>query len=234
MLDKYTKELESLYEWYLRAKELAIDVEGFDTKVYIQPMHELRYSYDHLMRAAMYEMNPETNDADKIRKAIASAEGHLLRAYSDCVEWLLVTVRSEYDRILQPQKQVFTTEEINSVFPEYYNSIRDELEQISEAVNQYKKHKRVENNGNLEDADGFFSGDFIKGLCDSATGFFDHKYTEKLREYLTKIHKVEKQFAIIKRRRTINYLLKSVLVPVATSVVGAVIAGLIVFYITKG
>lgn len=144
MLEKYTKELTELADWYTKTKELAIKVEGLDSKSYIQPLHELRYSYDHLMRAVIYELNSDNADG-KIKKAILSAKGHLVRAYSDCIEWLLVTVKDEYNRILRPQKGTFTFDEILSVMPDYQN-IRSQLQTLTDAVDAYKTNKRSEEN----------------------------------------------------------------------------------------
>jgi len=223
MLNAYESEIESLLEWYVRAKDLAIEVDDFSDKTYIQPLHELRYSYDHFMRAVMYEAE-KTEDESYLKRAIMSAKGHLLRAYSDCIEWLLVTVKGEYNRVLQPFNQTYSAEEINSVFPQYYEFIRNELDQITASVTEYKKHKKIEEDGNAVDKDGFYDAKFINSLCDDASGFFDHKYATKLKEYISYIHKAEVDLIKVKKIRKKKFVLQNVLLPIATATAAALIS----------
>ncbi len=231
MLDVYESEMKSLIEWYVRAKDLAIEVDDFSDKTYIQPLHELRYSYDHFMRAVIYERN-NAGDSELVKRAIMSAKGHLLRAYSDCIEWLLVTVKAEYDRVLQPTNQVYSAEEINSVFPEYYQYIRTELNQITVAVTEYKKHKKIEQDSKVIDNDGFYDAKFISTLCDDAGGFFDNKYAKKLKEYLISIQNAEVDLIKVKKTKKKKFALQNILIPIATATAAALIAWGITFAIT--
>ena len=227
MLEKYTKELSELADWYVKTKELVIKVENVDYKSYIQPMHELRYSYDHLMRAINYELvSPDTSE-EKIERAIRSAKGHLVRAYSDCIEWLLVEVKSEFNRVLQTQKMTFTHEEILTVLPDY-KEIKSQMQELIDIIGEYKIKKQSEASENFNPVDELQNNPLIKKLCGD-DGFFDGKYADLLRKYLDRIHTAEPEFASMKHRKRSKTILKNVIIPICTCVLG----GLIVFLITK-
>lgn len=212
MLERYEKEIENLLDWYDRAKRAAIDAESIDTKnrTYIQPLHEQRYCLDHFMRAIAYEINGDSEE--KVKKAISSAIGHLQRGYSDSVEWMLVSVREEFYTILDP----YTSEQIKVGFPEYYETIRLGLDDITAQVNKWKISKSVENAEENEPIVRFIDADVLF----------------KLNEYLTLLHKRESTLIEIRerdckteRKATIK---DKIVLPIITGIVGAVIASLIV------
>ena len=226
MLSKYTDEIKELLNWYTKAKELVIKVEGLDDKAYIQPLHELRYSYDHLMRAIAYEMDNAPGADTKVERAILSAKGHLVRAYSDCIEWLLVTVKAEYNRILQPQKMLFSFDEVTNILPSY-PQIKENLQMLTDAVDKYKCNKKSEEDEDFDPTEELQNPLITQLRGDD--GFFDGKYADLLRTYYDLIHNVEDKFLSRRRKKFTLATFKNVLLPIATGVIG----GLIVYLITK-
>lgn len=212
MLGKFTEEIKELVDWYERTKEIVIIAESLDVDnaVFPQPMHELRYCLDHFIRAIVFEEQNESIEV--VKKAIYSAKGHLQRAYSDSIEWIFISVKDEYIRILKN----YTTDEISTAFPKYYNEIRPNIEKISELINSYKVAKRSEKNDIMNQVNGV-SNEFI-----------NQNLAQILQEYLQILHNHEPSLAEVKKRNRRAAKFDKVIFPVITGLVAAIISGIVV------
>lgn len=224
MLNKYDKEIELLLEWYERAKEVVIIAESLDPSntAYIQPLHEQRYSFDHFLRAVNYEKNDqkESNDNEKnVVRAINSAIAHLQRAYSDAIEWMLVSVKDEYIRVLQP----YTNTQIKDVFPEYYGEIREGIEAITEVINEYKFNKSVEKAVNSD----IFTEEELQKLGQTTDRLLLMDVVNRLKNYVKLLHNKEKLLIEIKERENKQFWKEKVIIPIITAVIAGIVVALI-------
>lgn len=225
MLNKYDQEIELLLQWYERAKEVTIKAESLDTfnKGYIQPLHEQRYSFDHFLRAIHYEKRSQENTDDNnknVAKAIDSAIGHLQRAYSDSIEWMMVSVKDEYDRVLGQ----YTNDQIKDAFPEYYSEIRVSMEDITEIVNEYKINKSIEE---AVDSD-ILSDENLEKLNKTTSQFLSTDVVNKLERYLKILHKKECSLIETKKRDKKESWKEKIIIPILTAIVSGVVVALIV------
>lgn len=220
MLENNDNEINLLITWYERAKEVAIEAESLDSlnKGYIQPLHEQRYCLDHFVRAIVYEKEGETDE--KVKKAISSAIGHLQRAYSDSIEWILISVKDEYLRVLKQ----YTNGQINQGFPEYYSEIRPAFDKITEAVNQYKVNKSVENATIID----VLSDDQVEFLSVISNQLLSLDVVKKLKEYLEKLYTKESILIEIQEKDRKQSLWDKLIIPTITAIVAAVVGGIIV------
>lgn len=215
MLDKNTKDIENLLEWYDRSKEIVIIAESMDkiNGSYVQPMHELRYCLDHFMRSILFDLE---NKEEKTTKAISSAIGHLQRTYSDSIEWISICVCEDFQTTLGE----YTKEQINSFFPNYYKEIRIELEKIKKIVNNYKINKSIEVSTEISDEE-------LEMLKKTSYELMEKDVCKKLQTYLEELH-IREPLLIEERerdRRT-NWLFR-VLYPVLAAVASGFIVSLI-------
>lgn len=219
MLEKYEKDIDLLLTWYGRAKEVTILAESLDTinRAFIQPLHEQRYCLDHFVRAISYERRG--NSDENVKKAISSAISHLQRAYSDSVEWTLVSVVDEFSISLEP----YTSEQIVRGFPKYYSEIRPKIDEITNEVNKYKLNKSVEKASNTKEA----------ARAEIAEQFVDGDVVKKLKEYLEDLHNCQGALIDIKKRDDKKEKEATIkdefILPIVTGVIGAVIGALIMF-----
>lgn len=220
MLGNYENEINLLITWYERAKEVAIEAESLDSlnKGYIQPLHEQRYCLDHFIRATVYEKENETDE--KVKKAISSAIGHLQRAYSDSIEWILISVKDEYLKVLKQ----YTNAQIDQGFPEYYSEIRPTFDKITDAVNQYKINKSVENATVID----VLSDDEVEYLNVVSNQLLSFDVVKKLKEYLKKLHAKESILIEIQEKDRKQSLWDKLIIPTTTAIVAAVVGGIIV------
>lgn len=216
MLSNHEDKVKLLLEWYIKSKEVSIKAESMDKSNtgYIQPLHEQRYCLDHFMRAINYYYN---NESDKIiEKAINSAIGHLQRVYSDSIEWMLVSVKEEYLKELNQ----YSNEQILQGFPEYYSEIRPDIEEITEQVNNYKTNKSIEKTSSVDPE--------IKSI---ESYFFSSDIVTKLETYRNELHKHIKILSEIKFKDRKYIIRDKLLFPILTGIIGAVLGGLILFFI---
>ncbi len=230
MLNKYQKEIDLLLKWYDRAKVTTIKAESLDPQNtgYIQPLHEQRYALDHFVRAIKYSKD-DINDT-KILKAINSSIGHLQRAYSDSIEWILISVKDEFLKVLQP----YTNELINQVFPEYYQTIRSDIEDITEIVNEYKNQKSVEQasvGNETQQGDDLIPEEELEKLNTITKQYVDIEVVEKLCKHLKTLHKKQSSLIEAKKRDKKNEFSTKVFWPIVTAVVASLITAVIMFFI---
>lgn len=220
MLKDYEEDIEILITWYEKAKEVVIQAESMDSlnKVYIQPLNEQRYCLDHFIRAIVYEQ--DNNSKEIIKKALSSAIGHLQRAYSDSVEWILISVQEEYMNVLAQ----YTNEQINQGFPEYYSEIRPTFDKIRDVVNQYKINKSVEQATSID----ILSDNMIKKLNISTGQFLSEDMVNVLKSYLLLLREKESILLEIKERDKKEGIKNKIIFPVITGTTAAVIAGIII------
>jgi hypothetical protein len=216
MLQDYQKELYSLINWYEKTKELVIEAESFDSNnsCYIQPLHELRYSYDHLIRAFVLDINGANSDI--IQKALYSAKSHLQRAYSDSIEWFWISVKEKYITTLAP----FTSDQIALGFPDYYSKIRPSMNQFNHIINEYKISKNSETNLDLQKLDDI-SHQYIK-----------LNLPETLKEYLELLEYHENILLEIKHKDKKAIFRDKLLLPFITGLITAILSGFIVSFIS--
>lgn len=219
MLSNYTEDIKLLKNWHEKAKAIAIKAESMDSlnQAYLQPLHEFRYCLDHFMRSLDYE-DTESN-TEYIKKSLRSAIGHLQRTYSDSIEWMLVNVMEEYLLVLDD----CTNEQIQTVFPEYYIEIRPELEKITKIVNDYKINKSVEKAtepGNLTDSE-------LKMTQDVANQFVAENVAKNLQNYLDILHTREIALIEAKERDKKVKIRETIIFPIITAAVGAIIAAIV-------
>lgn len=84
-----------------------------------------------------------------ISKNIEKAYGHVYRAGYDRLDWTALSLRESISKEMGP----FSLETINHVFPEYFETLRPEIEEISEEIGKKRGEKDVadDNPDNLID-----------------------------------------------------------------------------------
>lgn len=220
MLEQYNAEIEKLAEWHDKTKGVVIDAESLDIKgnTYMQPMNEQRYSYDHFVRAITYESNNDSGE--KVKNALTSAIGHLQRAYSDSVEWMLVSISQEYQDTLKD----FSKEQIDEGFPEYYSKIRPSLKEMTDLVNEYKKGKRIEqieDSVEMTEQQATFFNNF-------SNQFYSDDFVQILKRHLSSLHNHEQELIQISKRDSKKNIKDKVIIPIVTAFISATASGVLV------
>lgn len=202
MLENCGPQVDNLVEWYIEVKKAYIDAESLDInfKNYVQPSHEMRYSFDHFIRAITWD-NLDLPNGKSSEKAIESSIGHLKRAYCDIVEWSFLSVMQKYDRKLKK----YSSEVILKGFPDYYSVIKPRLLAIQDEINVYKNNKSVESNE--------------KAFLDSLM--------KEIVEYNKKIETIEPTLIEVKKDIRKNTFLKNIVIPFSISLTIAIISFLL-------
>lgn len=219
MLNNYTDEVNLLLQWYDRTKKIVIETESLDNlnKSFIQPLHEQRYCLDHLMRAVSYEKQSEKDEL--IKKSLTSAISHLQRAYSDCIEWLLLSVKDEFLNVLKP----YSKEQIDIAFPEYYKEIRPSIEKITTMINDYKINKSVE-----KATDSELILEESTNLSNTLSEQFVSDDTFKtLKNYLQLLYEHEPLLIEVSRKDRKVYIRDRIIIPIITGIIGGLIVALL-------
>ena len=137
--------IEKIIKLYRELKPLIILAEESDPekKTLMSVFDELRHSYDHFLRV-LYKraMDPNGNEIEHyVRENLDKTLSHLYRSGWDTLDWLNV---SYYDLITDIVKK-YHSEIINTAIPEYYASIRSEIESIKNDIVEYRKSKDIGN-----------------------------------------------------------------------------------------
>ncbi len=219
MLENHMESIENLVKWYVEVKNVILRVENNNKKIYIQLYNELRYSFDHFIRAINWELEKEktpsitdeqiSNINFSVEKAISSSINHLQRAYSDICEWYYLQVKEICNNIIAP----YTPEQISKALPNYYSLIKPNLQQIGSYLTVYKENKTSENNN----------------LNDEKNIILFSKQIEQLSEILNQIENAEVSLVELKSKERKSTLFKKIGLPIIT----AVSSGLIVYIITS-
>lgn len=215
MLEKYSKEIGQLTDWYAKAKAAAIRAESMDpTRTsFIQPLHEQRYSYDHFMRAVDYDA--EEGNEELVKKALNAAVGHLQRAYSDAVEWMLVSVKDEYSKTLEQ----YTNAQIAQAFPEYYQTIKTSLTKITKAVDEYKINKGIEKTT----AEIELSEEELKKIDATAKEFLSLDVVNTLINHRDELYIHESALVEVSKKDKKGVFKDKYLIPIITGVVSGIV-----------
>ena len=222
MFDEHKEQLDNLLEWYVEVKSSLLTAESLESKLYIQPYNELRYSYDHFLRALLWEIEKDnlsvidTNVDEKKQKlnkdvseALASAIKHFQRAYSDICEWYYLTVK---DYVLTTLNK-YTVDQINNAIPDYYSKYKPKLARINKDLTAYKESKTAEQNNLVEN-----NPDIL---------MFSEQMKE-LTEIYNAVNDSELSLSELKRKTRISNIVFRIALPTTT----AIISGIIVYFLT--
>lgn len=126
--------------YYNSIKSLYIDCEETDPelKTNLQPLNEFRAALDHLIRINAIEHldiseYPNVNAEEEASKLL----GHFKRAFYDICDMLSINYRNKIIDILEK----YDTETISKAIPDYYPSIRPDIEIISSNIAELRKEK---------------------------------------------------------------------------------------------
>lgn len=96
------------------------------------------HAYDHVIRLRAYELGlTDTLGEDYAEKQEKMILAHEYRAFFDAADFLSVAVRKRIAGFLAP----FSSTAISSVFPEYYSSIRDKIDRVSQEIAMLRTEK---------------------------------------------------------------------------------------------
>lgn len=156
------RRLRSLTELYRVVKELILYFEEVnpEQKSDIQPINELRNAFDHMMRvsAAVLEIEPQDNVQLYILTNIDKAFGHVYRAGYDTIDFLSLTIKS----LISEDLDGFSVEAISKALPEYYSTIKPDIEQLNQEIAKYRADKDVA----LKDAEHLIGyAGTVKKIC---------------------------------------------------------------------
>lgn len=124
---------------YNSIKTLYIDCEETDPelKTNLQPLNEFRAALDHLMRINTIDhlgiSIPNVNIDDEAEKLLS----HFKRAFYDICDMLSINYRNKIIDILEK----YDTETITRAIPDYYSSIRPDIERISLNISRLRREK---------------------------------------------------------------------------------------------
>lgn len=223
MLENHKNDIENLVAWYTEVKSviLVAEEEDMNGKLYFQPYNELRYAFDHLMRAVGWDLQKNSTSCsdeqkaqldESTRKGIQASIGHLQRSYSDVCEWYYLNVK-DYCRNLLSN---YTVEQIVAAIPDYYITIKPRLEKLGEELVTYKETKSSENNDLAHNADiQVFSSHF-----------------NELTGILKTVKDPEASLVEIKSKAKKERLFKDIITPIITGAMGALVASLIIYLIS--
>ncbi|MBN1761785.1 MAG: hypothetical protein JW878_01730 [Methanomicrobia archaeon] len=136
--------LRDLTELYIVVKEIVIFSEEIDKdkKADIQILNELRNAFDHLMRVyASYFQIEREKDEGYIKLHLNKAFGHVYRAGFDSLDKTTLFLR----KYIANEVDGFSPETYQAAFPEYYESIRPEIEEIDNDIAIIRLNKDVGN-----------------------------------------------------------------------------------------
>jgi hypothetical protein len=135
-----------LVDKYLRLKNLYIESEETDPELNtnLQPYNEFRAALDHIIRLINIELELEKEPTSQELKGRFTSEydklnSHIRRAYFDVCDWLSINYRNKIVDLLS----VYTPHAISMALPQYYSTIRPEIETISCRIREYRYQKGI-------------------------------------------------------------------------------------------
>ena len=135
MRDKWDR----IIQIYAITKSLFIECEETDPelKTNLQPLNEQKAVLDHVIRMmySSYSPNLEEEFESNYKKAI----GHLCRAFYDVSDMLSINIRNKISELLAP----YTSDEIRVALPEYYSTLKPEIESINKAISAMRNKKGI-------------------------------------------------------------------------------------------
>jgi hypothetical protein len=114
-------EWRALIVLYAQFKEFAIFFEQHDPaqKMYLQPLVQMRNSYDHLVKALPYlilQDDPKKRGSEYYATAIANSTRHMYRAFLDCADLAFQMAKIEIEDLVAD----FSLPCLCTVLPTYY------------------------------------------------------------------------------------------------------------------
>jgi hypothetical protein len=131
---------------HVQSKSLILKAEEFDRdfKGFLQPFSEQRSALEHIIRARAAELsliNADISDSyvkDNLQKAL----GHAYRAFFDIADWLGLRIREKFIVLFSP----YSNSTISEVAPQYYKTIRPQIEKISSRIAAIREKKDIDRN----------------------------------------------------------------------------------------
>lgn len=158
--DKWFKIIK-LYSTTKTLTILAEEHEPEEWKKFLQPAMEEGYALAHIMRAKAAKLGfSEDLEPDSkpgyIEKNLDKAIGHFYRAFFDTADWLSVIMRQKIINALKTYDNICIT----SVMPEYYQTIRPNIEKINSEIAKIREDKDIgkddsENTALIDQVDGY-------------------------------------------------------------------------------
>jgi len=106
-------------------------------KDFIQPIDEVNRAFDHLARAL--NTKDASRDETYVNKNLDKCLSHLYRAFFDVADWTSFILR---ERIIK-ELDGYSHDCIQSVIPEYYQSIRPKLEFLNTSIATVRTKKDI-------------------------------------------------------------------------------------------
>jgi hypothetical protein len=150
----HKEKLSRAVEMYFRAKTLIIKAEETDPqfKSFLQPKIEFASALDHLMRCHAAELGIKSEiEPEYEEKNLDKTLGHLYRALFDIADWLSINIREK----IQNDLGVFSHEAIAAVFPEYYQTVKPDLDKADKQIVYLRNSKDIVNSGLIKEVDEY-------------------------------------------------------------------------------
>lgn len=148
MDSSYDEKLADIVKLYLHVKTLILyGEETFeDLDTFLQPLMELRHSFDHLIRVhgaqlGILEAQPEeAGGVEKYVEAnLGKSLGHVYRAFFDAADWVCLNIRETVRKTLDG----YSHDCIDAALPDYYGTFRPSIERLSREIAQIRQQKDV-------------------------------------------------------------------------------------------
>lgn len=122
---------------YFVIKTLYIECEETDPelKTNLQPLNEFRASLDHVMKMMCADV--EKNDEELAKLQQEKLVSHLNRCFFDICDMLSINYRNKIISILE----IYDVDTISKALPNYYSSIKPDIENISARIGTYRNKK---------------------------------------------------------------------------------------------
>ncbi len=132
-----------IVEVYMKGKSLLPMAEENDLEFrsFLPPTIEYRAALDHLMRAEAARLGivPRADTQEYERLQLEKALGHVYRALFDVADWMSINLREQIYNLLIP----YSGEAIKAGFPDYYEKILPELNDLTKKIAKYRNEKDV-------------------------------------------------------------------------------------------
>lgn len=140
-----------ILEKYFSIKALYIECEETDPelKTNLQPLNEFRASLDHIMKM-MWSYYVDKDD-EETKQQCEKLLSHLNRCFYDISDMLSINYRNKIIACLDR----YDPESISMGLPEYYSSMKPEIERISQRISTYRNEKGKKSCDNTEKIESY-------------------------------------------------------------------------------
>lgn len=200
----------NIIEYYNTIKSLYIKCEESDPelKTNLQPLNEFRAALDHLMRIVAIENIPDYQNEDS-DKQVEKLWSHLRRVFYDICDMLSINYRNKIIDMLE----IYTSDEIMKVIPEYYSQIRPDIENMSKRISELRSDKNFDKQKEIENCE-----DYQKII------FKLKEYYETISDKNTSLVEIHKEKIALDKKNKKSDVLRQIVIPIAGIVIGAVLA----------